>query len=149
MILHIADTPFAVVAVISACPLATAVITPFSSTVATSVLELFHVTAFSSVVSAGRYSTFTVCISPGSSFLDVTSNLIAVIGTSLTSTLQVLVRPFAEVAVTTASPCFLPVIVTSAPFAAISAILELSILHVIVLSSVVSAGKYSTFTVWL
>ena len=52
------------VAITFVFPPATAVTTPFSSTVATLSFSLFHVTAFSSVVSAGRYVTFRFAFCP-------------------------------------------------------------------------------------
>ena len=124
------------VAVIVAVPPATAVTTPFSSTVATSSSELLHVTVVSSVVSSGLYPTvrFTVSPTSRSSVVRSADRVIDSSGeTTVTSHFAVNSPTVAVIVVVPA-----PTAVTT-PFSTV-AISSSSLLHVTVLSSVVSSG---------
>ena len=97
-----------VVALIIAVPPAFAVTFPFLSTTATFLLEVVHVTLLFAA-SSGRTVAVRVNVSPLTTVLDATSNLIPVASGALTVTVHVAVLPFAVVAVIVAVPTALAV----------------------------------------
>ena len=132
--------PFELVAVITAVPTLLAVIVPSSDTVATASLLLLQLMLLLSVVFSGRTVATSVVESPSVSVALLLSRCTSVIGISflLTVTVHPAVFPFVLVAVITAVPALLAVIVPSSDTVATASLL---LLQLMLLLSVVFSGR--------
>ena len=137
---HSAVFPFELVAVIITVPAFFASTCPVVSTVAMSLLLLLQLISFLSVVFSGRTVAVSVVDSPSVSVALLLSIRTSVIGISFFSTViaQLAVFPFSLVAVITAVPALLAVIVPSSDTVATASLL---LLQLTLLLSVVFSGR--------